>query len=187
MPDSSLSIIVYLDIDGVVNALSNDSHLVMRTGYQEYKEVTVRGIEGREFPIRYAPRFVEAVNSLSLLPGVKFKWATTWVDYAAKNLSPAIGLIGHDWEILRPNHGEMSNAEFWKLRAVQEDFRHEKPDFAFWIDDDLSFVDDALRWVDQTSNLFGISPTSEEGLKLNELNGLVLAIRELVFGNLGER
>lgn len=185
-------IIIYLDIDGVLNAFSKDKSLQMLTGYSSYRNIDVRGrhplsSEDEYFPIRYAPELIEVLNEINDFPGVTFKWATTWVDNARESLSPAIGLHGEQWEALRPRFSEVRyGGNFWKFRAVREDFLKERPDFAYWIDDDLSFVEEAMRWVEETPNLVGISPDTAEGLKRNELNGLLLDIQQRVLGSPGK-
>jgi len=83
---------IYLDVDGVLNAVSKKSPTLTATGWGEWKTAPVNG-----WPILWAPELITALNELAAREDVTFKWLTTWTDDAAKVLSPAIGIEGQEW------------------------------------------------------------------------------------------
>ena len=177
-------VIVYMDVDGVINSLSKDPDLGMVTGFNDYRKISVQGqhpldAQPVSFPIRYSPTLVTILNELSALPGVQFKWLTTWLDQAPKSLCSAIGLHGEYWPVLTGYSRESDNAwGWWKFDAASADLARENPTHVYWIDDDLHFVDKAMKWVQASTTVTGICPKSAEGLRRDQVNALVLDIKQ---------
>ena len=153
---------IYLDVDGVLNAVSRRNPTVTSSGWPEYgwESAPING-----YPIRWAKSLIAALNELAARPDVTFKWLTTWTHDAAKVLSPAIGIDGQDWEVLEGDqHAWGGKRGWWKLEAIQSDVLSTKPDQFIWIDDDLSMERDAIEWVAGRDNGYAISPFGSEAL-----------------------
>jgi hypothetical protein len=155
-----MSTTIYLDVDGVLNAVSKKSPTLASTGWDEWKTAPVNG-----WPILWAPALINVLNELAAREDVTFKWLTTWTDDAAKVLSPAIGINGQDWEVLHGDqHAWGGKRGWWKLEAIRADVMETMPDQLIWIDDDLSMEHDALEWIAGRSEGLAISPFMREGL-----------------------
>jgi hypothetical protein len=157
----SVSTTIYLDVDGVLNAVTKKrSSLIKATGWDRWETAPVNG-----WPILWAPALIEALNDLAARDDVTFKWLTTWTDDAAKILSPAIGIDGQDWEVLHGDqHAWGGRHGWWKLEAIRTDVETTEPERFIWIDDDLSTEGNALEWLTGRIEGLGISPFMSEGL-----------------------
>lgn len=167
-----MSMTVYLDVDGVLNAVTK--RVPTSTGWGEYQRKKVNS-----FPIMYAPALIEAINNLASRDDVTFKWLTTWEHDAAEDLSPAIGINGRDWEVLGGDQHAYRGADWWKLEAVQKDVATTKPDQFVWIDDDFKDERHAIEWMLDQTNGYPISPNMRDGLTREHLD----EIRALVGGD----
>lgn len=162
---------IYLDVDGVINALGSGELLEMQTGFKGFNLLTVNG-----FPIKYAPELVHMLNELADCIDVVFKWVTTWERNAASMLCPAIGLNGQRWAVLVGDESSWGGPDWWKLDVVRRDIEIETPDFAIWIDDQIAYEPIALAWARETQNVIAISPLSGDGLAKSDLNSIYLEI-----------
>lgn len=88
-----MSTTIYLDVDGVINAIGRTHPEPKHTGFPEYKSIMANG-----YQIAYAPELIAMLNALAARDDVTIKWLTTWEHDAAKVLSPLIGLDGMDWQ-----------------------------------------------------------------------------------------
>jgi len=154
-----MSTTIYLDVDGVLNAVSKKSPTLASTGWDEWKTAPVNG-----WPILWAPALINVLNELAAREDVTFKWLTTWQDDAAKVLSPAIGINGQDWPVLHGDQHGWRGREWWKLEAIRADVEASAPGKFIWIDDDLSMEGVAIVWLDGQAAGLGISPFMVEGL-----------------------
>lgn len=161
---------IYLDVDGVLNAVSKKGPALHMTGWSQWETKPVNG-----WPILYSPEMVNAINELAAHEDITFKWLTTWTDDAAEILSPAIGIDGHSWGVL---HGEQhawgGKAGWWKLDAIRDDWEDSTADRFIWIDDDISAERAALEWVADKPEVLIISPNLYHGLTAKH----VAAIRD---------
>lgn len=155
---------IYLDIDGVLNAMSNRTPSPKFSGWDDWETTTVNGRE-----IMYSPDMVTALNQLAELPGVTIKWLTTWEDAAAKSLSPAIGIDGQGWEVLRGDQKCWRGREWWKLQAIQADAAPNAKRGFVWIDDDISTELEAITWAKSRSDVLAISPSTVQGLTRDDV------------------
>ena len=155
-----MSTTIYLDVDGVLNAVSKRHPSLSATGWDKWETAPVNG-----WPILWSPELIAELNELAARDDVTFKWLTTWTDDAAKVLSPAIGIKGQEWEVLHGDqHAWGGRRGWWKLEAIRADVEATNPDLFIWIDDDLSMESEALEWVGDSARRVAISPFMREGL-----------------------
>ncbi|QFG09588.1 hydrolase [Arthrobacter phage TripleJ] len=155
---------VYLDVDGVLNAVSRRTPSVKITGWDDW---TIKRV-GR-WPIHHSPAMISELNALAARDDVTFKWVTTWEDSAAKELSPAIGINGQGWEVLRGDQHAWHGQDWWKLKAVRDDVDASSGSF-IWIDDDISAERHAIEWAQSRDDVLILSPSSTQALTREDLN-----------------
>ena len=156
---------IYLDVDGVLNAVQKRYPSAAATGWNLWETKPVNG-----WPILWAPALIDELNALAAQPDVTFKWLTTWTHDAAKILSPAIGINGQDWHVLDGDQHGWRGADWWKLQAIQADVLSTTPDQFIWIDDDISAERAAIEWVAGRDNGYAISPFTVEALTRSDLD-----------------
>ena len=162
---------IYLDVDGVLNAVSKKSPSLAATGWDTWETAPVNG-----WPILWSPKLISELNDLAARDDVTFKWLTTWTDDAAKILSPAIGINGQEWDVLHGDQHAWGGKGWWKLIAIQNDIESTDPDQFIWIDDDISAEREAIDWVAEKDNGYAISPFTRWGLTrehLTEMQALI--------------
>jgi hypothetical protein len=163
---------IYLDVDGVLNAVSKKHPSISATGWDKWETAPVNG-----WPILWSPELIAELNELAARDDVTFKWLTTWTDDAAKVLSPAIGINGQEWEVLHGDqHAWGGKRGWWKLEAIQKDILETMPGQFIWIDDDISAEREAIDWVTGRDNGYAISPFTSWGLTrehLTEIQALI--------------
>ena len=141
---SSLTPIIWLDIDGVVNIINYNE----RDKFDKFENRKIYGGFGMAlFPIRFNPKIIERINRWSLKAEIRFM--TSWNDFATYRFAPCVGLypfahnvigkyelydgtrgtIPHKEDLDRPliwiddelgKHGQMENA----LKAMKTKFKH---------------------------------------------------------------
>ena len=158
-----MSTTIYLDVDGVINAIGHRHPEPKHTGFPEYKSVRCNG-----YQIAYAPELITMLNALAERDDVTIKWLTTWEHDAAKVLSPIIGLEGQEWEVLTGDLHAWRGRDWWKLVAIRADVEAAKPGHAIWIDDDLSLERTAMNWANN-HGVTMISPFAKYGLTTEDL------------------
>lgn len=158
---------VYLDVDGVINAVT---HRTPSWGWSD--EGTVVNVN--KFSIRYSTELVAALHELALRPNVHIFWLTTWEQSAPVDLCPAIGLNGGDWHVLtnEPRH-EPTTSAWWKLNALREHLPEGRR--AIWIDDDIKFDRAAQEWLAENPMVTPVSPNTEVGLTLRQMRNILAA------------
>lgn len=160
-------IIIYLDVDGVINAIRNGTPSQKRTGFKDFRREVVRG-----FQIQYAQEIIDQLNKLAERDDLEIKWLTTWEEHAANDLSPAIGINGQHWEVLTGDMHSWSGRDWWKLRAIRDDHAKHQPELAIWIDDDIKREREAIYWAAETEGVLAISPFELDGLTSEDLNDI---------------
>lgn len=155
---------VYLDVDGVLNAVSRRTPSVKITGWDDWKIQRV----GR-WPIHHSPAMIAELNALAARDDVTFKWLTTWEDAAAQELSPAIGINGQEWEVLRGDQHAWHGPDWWKLQAIRDDVEASSGNF-IWIDDDISAERHAIEWAQSRDDVMVLSPSSSQALTREDLD-----------------
>lgn len=162
---------IYLDVDGVLNAVQKRYPSEASTGWKLWETKPVNG-----WPILWAPELIDELNTLAAHSDVTFKWLTTWTHDAAKTLSPAIGINGQEWEVLDGEQHGWRGADWWKLQAIQKDVLSTTPDQFIWIDDDISAERVAIEWVNGRDNGYAISPFTVEALTRDHLNEIKVLV-----------
>jgi hypothetical protein len=156
---------IYLDVDGVLNAVSKRTPSLKISGWDNWKTKPVNG-----WPILFSPDMIDALNELAGSPDVTFKWLTTWTDDAAKVLSPAIGINGQNWEVLDGDqHAWGGKRGWWKLDAIRDTSAPTDGHRHVWIDDDISAEVEAISWVQSRDDVLAISPSTMQGLTRDDL------------------
>jgi hypothetical protein len=156
---------IYLDVDGVLNAVSKRTPSLKISGWDNWETKPVNG-----WPILFSPDMIAALNDLAQHPDVTFKWLTTWEDDAAKVLSPAIGINGQDWEVLHGDQHGWRGRDWWKLHAIRDDAATSEGQRFVWIDDDISAEWGAIDWIKSRGDVLAISPSAAQGLTRDDLD-----------------
>lgn len=156
---------IYLDVDGVLNAVS--VRAPMTTGWPGYVVKRVNG-----YRITYAPDLIGRINALAARDDVTIKWLTTWEDDAPRVLAPAVGLYGHNWTVLHGDQDDFSGRDWWKLKAIDADVAAHPEDRFVWLDDDIAAEPDAVEWARRRNNGIWISPRMREGLTVAQLDSV---------------
>lgn len=163
---------VYLDVDGVLNAVSKRTPSLKISGWDAWETKPVNG-----WPILYSPDMIVAINELAARADVTFKWLTTWEDDAAKVLSPAIGINGQEWEVLHGDQHAWHGKDWWKLQAIRADVESSAGKF-IWIDDDISAEGAAIAWVQSREDVLALSPATSKALTRDDLDTAELFISD---------
>lgn len=162
---------IYLDVDGVINAIRNGTPSQKRTGFKDFRRVTVRN-----YQIQYAQELVDWLNTTAARPGVTIVWLTTWEEQAPQELAPALGIHGQSWEVLTGDQHAWQGRNWWKLGAIRDHVGEHQPDLAIWIDDDIKLEREAIYWAAETENVMAISPDPLDGLTHDDLDSIIKEI-----------
>jgi hypothetical protein len=162
--------IVYIDVDGVINAFHKSFKGTGWTGHWEMKKVI-------GYKIHWYTDLVESLNELAKREDVEVKWLTTWQDKAVTDLCPALGIEGQYWDVLYAEDQEdlfdLSNG-WWKLRAIIKDYTIHQPDKVVWIDDDFKYEGNAIAWANfMEETVYPVSPFTDWGMTKEEFNGII--------------
>jgi hypothetical protein len=142
-----------LDVDGVLNALSDSDSPGMWT---DWRFDMVNG-----FAITWSPTVARFIRTLSG-QGVDVQWLTTWGHKANDFLCavldlpqfPVVGEYGYD-----------SGPSWWKLGPAQALYQLDPVPFV-WIDDDLGYDFEAVEWLATlpADSHLAVTPDSFTGL-----------------------
>lgn len=159
-----MAVRIYLDIDGVLNALNKKFPDTWETWDR-------KGVMG--YPIAFSPDLISSINDIADREDVEIVWLTTWQHHAAAVFSPEIGVNGQDWRIL---YEEVPPTfSWWKLIQIQKDLEDNPSSKFIWIDDDIKHVSPAQKWIStlpETSKLV-ISPDSYYGLTPDDICAMI--------------
>ena len=151
---------VYLDVDGVFNAVASK---IPNWGWETHERVKVLG-----YPIRYSPDFVALINEVAATPGIGVYWLTTWCHEAPTKLARALGIDGADWPVVGYEHWRRATGlPWWKHLAIVEHLDgFDGP--VLWIDDDHG-VDPACRaWLAGRPQILAMAPSTSVGVTRDE-------------------
>jgi len=170
-----VTIPVFVDVDGVINALPNSpqdlGHWPADTWredkiYMPSLDMTVK--------VTWSIAVIERLRKIEALPQSSMIWSTTWLEKAPELLAPVVGL-GHGWPI-----AHLASAtgdrwfDWWKATRVYEAV--EEHGRAIWIDDDIDAWTSMLRigdrldeldWIDD--RVLTVCPARSRGLTKHEL------------------
>lgn len=158
---------IYLDIDGVLNAMSHKPPKMNTQWYGEWREEKIMG-----YTILWSVELVERLNALAERPDVQVKWLTTWRQDAAQTFSAPVGINGQEWFFFDDHDREMGNLEeWWKFRHFRKDFEDGVAEKYVWIDDDLMWEKHSREWMENISTdlLLPISPNSNHGITRKQM------------------
>lgn len=178
-----MTINVYLDVDGVFNALPFSSTDLNKTGWSEesWNREKING-----YWITWSSELVDAINKLSRHENVEVKWLTTWCHDAPALIAPGLNLeTGADWPVVgersnvydRPPAGFRRGADsygyWWKATQIAKDVELTQPDKIVWVDDDLPiyFEDNVRSWAETMGDrLLTVASKSEYGIRTAEMD-----------------
>lgn len=172
---------VFLDMDGVINAISKKPP-VQNTGWAgEWKTEKVEG-----WDILWSTELIDHLNFLNTLEDVQIVVLSTWRTKAVEHLFPAFGLEAkEDWVVLDPDgvsHGYAGgwrfNTQWWKLTEVQNFVDDHHGDRFIWLDDDINLSAAALDYVENHSEILAIAPQSAHGLTSGHVKAIMDFINE---------
>lgn len=168
------NVTLYLDVDGVVCPFGPTGLTPWGSAWQ----LANAGL----LEVAYAQELVDGLNGLALLPGVRCVWLTSWEEMAPRYLCPAIGLNAGHWPCLVAESGA-GGTDWWKLRAIQADLDRSGTDALVWIDDQLSFEQDAQAWARILGRrVMMVSPDPRRGISPDELAAVESFLEGPVFG-----
>ncbi|HEY8753250.1 MAG TPA: HAD domain-containing protein [Arthrobacter sp.] len=167
------NVTLYLDVDGVVCPFGAKGQTPWGSGW---KLANAGMLE-----VAYAGQLVDGLNRLSRQSGVRFVWLTSWEEMAAEYLCPAIGLAGGDWACLT-GEGGGTGENWWKLAALQADLLANTPDAVVWVDDQLRYEEEALKWAGFLGpRILTVSPDPRRGISPVELAAVIAFVTKQVF------
>lgn len=165
-------VIVYIDVDGVINSLGIAPFKELSGWHGDWSEAPVEDLR-----ILWSRELIEALNRLSALEHVIFKWVTTWEE-DTRILPDLMGLNSQGWDVIKAfskaDHHSRANG-WWKFQAIQRDFVAEQPAKIVWIDDELVKDLGSRIWIEALNDIgqgFGISPEGHVGLTRADMEQL---------------
>ena len=166
---------VYLDVDGVINAVSNKPPRVNTQWKGEWSKEPING-----YSILWSHELVDAINQLAARDDVTIKWLTTWQEDAPQIFAPQTGINGEEWEVLYGNINDhwFTTGRWWKLQAIQEDLDKDPSDKVVWIDDDLGYDRSAQEWLLNHPEIHVVSPVTAHGVTKKQFDGIMEFINE---------
>lgn len=160
-----MSIRLYLDIDGCLNAtpyVSKPRGLKPPHGpWDDYTAAWYHARDGRDLPIIWSPALMLRLAHLSDLPDVDVLFATSW-ESESRDFAALVDLPAWNWLALplRPD-GTHGPVDEWKGNAIDTDLSKHPADTFIWVDDDF--------WKSGSVTLAGtpgtrLRPTAEVGI-----------------------
>lgn len=146
---------LFIDFDGVVNALSRQA---ASESWEDIRQDRLLG-----YPIHYAPELVQGIEQMAA-EGVNVVWLTTWCEESVGFAK--LGFDAHPYlgEQARITHGRT----WWKWDELQKFLADKASDTLIgWCDDDMFEVatyDPSLREFLEGPSVLGICPFSRFGL-----------------------
>jgi hypothetical protein len=169
---------LYLDVDGVINAIPAAQDRVERTGWSDWDSTWVGLDNGGRYWITWALGFLDALHTIDKRDDVEIVWLTTWRTAAVTKLSPALGINGTHWHVAdddvvdRVAHGYMpmgfsDYGWWWKASAIAGHLDKNPVDQVVWLDDDHNVFSDAVKFVHdrfQDTDFLMITPDTRYGV-----------------------
>ncbi len=171
--------IIALDVDGVINCFLRGN---VKEPYGDYRSIEASPYDDdRTYEITFSPTLIKTLLDLHESGAAKIVWLTTWGAAANGDLSQKIGLPG-DFEVagekpanaaftpLETNSISSEQDHWWKFTHMKRLAAKYPKSKIVWIDDDLAFDPDSVRWVDdQDGRVLGVCPDTNLGLIPEEI------------------
>lgn len=164
-----MTIPLYLDIDGTLNAMNGKK---LDEAWKNVSTARMRKFHARGYKIQYHPRLPMLINRL----GVKIIWHTTWGNHAQPEIGDVMHLHGVGYT--RPGEFRMGSSIFWKAAALLEDIKDGRP--FIWADDEiyLAYQLAPEGYMDQFSNGLILCPDPLVGLTPEDVQKMEDYIKE---------
>lgn len=178
---------IYLDVDGVINAIPAAKDIIYRSGWPKFESTYV----GR-YLITYAPELLRRLERLhdwqhwapdtdEVEDSVEIVWLTTWREKATADLSPAIGFNATHWRVVSDGEGAHGYRKlgfsdysyWWKVDNIIKDLIERPVDYVVWLDDDQPHYNRSVTSVIKkfnTTQFLTIAPLTEVGLTSDHLD-----------------
>jgi HAD domain in Swiss Army Knife RNA repair proteins len=156
--DGRVRVRLFLDVDGVINALSPTDR---------WDDLTHSRVDG--FPIYWSPTVVRFLNELS--SQVEILWLTSWEESAPNLLAPSLGLRPFG---LAGRQTGAPRAGWWKHGWVESHWARDPKPF-IWIDDELGYFSSVQNWLGELpiNQALAISPDTSDGLCPDHLDQIL--------------
>lgn len=184
--------LVLLDVDGVLNALGPPD-----SSWPDWRRGAATAL-GRDWPIRWSPSVVAAVNGW--LASAEVQWLTTWGQDANRDLHALLGLpalpvagthegagtgMHEDMGVageaqagapalaaVTPAAPDELSGRWWKFDVVRRLVRAEPGRRLVWLDDDLSTDEQVRAWTRAHADCLLIAPDPRTGLVPRHLDAV---------------
>lgn len=159
----------FLDIDGVINAVTRATPEGFSAGYASPAP------DDHKYKIQWNPEVVKRIQEMHDSGLVNVMWLTTWGSGANGALRELVGLCELEVAGEPPsyasggyNYYQANPRGWWKLGVVQR-FYAENPKRKYvWTDDDLALEPEARAFI-EGKNIFAIAPNEARSLSLRDL------------------
>jgi hypothetical protein len=191
--------LLLLDVDGVLNALSDDGPTL--AVWPHWQDGWARA-EGRRYPIRWAPEVVARLRSWHEQGRLELQWLTTWGHDANRELRSLLALpelavagtyeeadlaagapeeqaLQHDTRAahaaVAPAAPDTLSGRWWKYDIVRR-LREQQPDRTLlWVDDELHHPANPFTLWAAENGVVTVGPDPRTGLTGTDLDVLAAA------------
>jgi len=183
----SMQPLVLIDVDGVLNALSETD------AWQDWQSGEAVA-EGRAYPIRWSPTVVERVVGWCGIADVQ--WLTTWGHDANDTLRHLLGLpelpvagthdgagaagspdAGASHAAVTPAAPDALTGQWWKFDVVRRLVREDPSRPMVWLDDDLANQHEICSWMGDSAMALVLAPNRSSGLVATDLDAVDAYLR----------
>ena len=171
------SVWLFMDVDGVLNALGDPPPDDHRSVVQVESGLGV-------FPIRYDPRIVDRLNALTRDGRVQLIWLSTWSASARERLAPAIGLEGGSRVLADANDPSLARSPYdahrpwWKLQLLLDAIEGDPTRPVVWLEDGLDDATKARFPELHPGPSLLITPDSGIGLTVEDVDRIAVFVRQ---------
>lgn len=163
---------IYLDVDGVINAVSY-APPTEATGLGDWKTGKALG-----YTIQWSQEVIDFLNDLATREDVEIVWLTTWMDHAATDLVELTGINGADWYVLKTDDMHHSFGNWWKYDIIVPHLDENPVDKVIWIDDDLDYMHRLVEDFVMSRGIHTLSPHTSAGLTRGYLDAIMEIVDE---------
>lgn len=179
--------LILLDVDGVLNALSDDADPVWRQWRRGHAHA-----DGTSWPIVWAPPVVDRLRSWHETGNVEIQWLTTWGHDANGELRRLLGLPrfvvagtytefdvdGAAADVAADAHAAAApsapdplSGYWWKYDVVRRVLVEHPGRQVIWVDDELHQESGSFRrWAEEHPDVLPVGPDPGSGLVAGDLD-----------------